>query len=456
MQSPQAGRSEEPSAARMSQERIVTLEGLMEQAVSPMNWEAALCAVERNEGAPGPDGMKARELRRHLAVHGEMTRQRLLEGRYVPGAARRKELPKPDGGTRPLSIPNVQERFVQQLLLGVLEPLFEPGFSECSYGFRRGRSAQQAVKAAQSYAQEGLTWVVDMDITKFFDRVNHDLLMHRIGVVVRDKRVLKLIGGYLRAGVIMPKGELVRSEEGTPQGGPLSPLLANIYLDALDKELEQRGLRFARYADDCNIYVASQAAAERVMASLTGWIARHLRLEVNARKSGVGRPWERKFLGFTLTVALLITVASTSMARFENKVRELWKGGQPRTSSQLREQWRNYVQGWWGYFCLAEDRRPIFRKEPWVRRHIRKCFWQRWHSATGRVRALRKLNVPRERAGIGRMSSKAWAAAKHPVMQEALSNCQLRRYGFLMPSDFDAIKRDGTNRRMRKTARPVV
>jgi group II intron reverse transcriptase/maturase len=440
----------------MSQERIVTLEGLMEQAVSPSNWEAALCAVERNEGAPGPDGMKAKELRRHLTEHGEMIRKRLLEGRYVPSAARRKDLPKPDGGTRPLSIPNVQERFVQQLLLGVLEPLFEPGFSESSYGFRRGRSAQQAVQAAQRYAQAGLTWVVDMDITKFFDRVNHDLLMHRIGAVVRDKRVLKLIGGNLRAGVIMPKGELVRSEEGTPQGGPLSPLLANIYLDALDKELEKRGLRFARYADDCNIYVGSQAAAERVMAGLTGWIARHLRLEVNASKSGVGRPWERKFLGFTLTVALLITVASTSMARFENKVRELWNGRQPLTSSQMREQWRSYVQGWWSYFRLAEDRKIVFRKEGWVRRHIRKCFWQRWHSPSGRMRALLKLDVPFERAGFGRMNCKAWSAARHPVMQEALSNRQLRRHGFLVPSDLDAITRDGTNRRMRKTARPVV
>ena len=440
----------------MSQERIVTLEGLMEQAVSPSNWEAALCAVERNEGAPGPDGMKAKELRRHLTEHGEMIRQRLLEGRYVPGAARRKDLPKPDGGTRPLSIPNVQERFVQQLLLGVLEPLFEPGFSDSSYGFRRGRSAQQAVKAAQSYAQEGLTWVVDMDITKFFDRVNHDLLMHRVGAVVRDKRVLKLIGGYLRAGVIMPKGELVRSEEGTPQGGPLSPLLANIYLDALDKELEKRGLRFARYADDCNIYVGSQAAAERVMASLTGWIARHLRLEVNASKSGVGRPWERKFLGFSLTVTLLITLAATSVARFESKVRELWNGRQSLTSTELRNQWRSYVQGWWGYFSLAEDRRPILRREGWVRRHIRKCFWQRWHSAAGRVRALRQLGIPPSRASVGKSKRGAWRIASHAVIKEALNNRQLRRHGFLVPSDLDAIKRDGANRRMRKTARPVV
>jgi group II intron reverse transcriptase/maturase len=456
MQSPQAGRSEELPEARMSQERTATLEELMEAAVNPSNWEAALCAVERNEGAPGPDGIKAKELRRHLRQHGEMIRKRLLEGRYVPSAARRKDLPKPDGGTRPLSIPNVQDRFVQLLLLGVLEPLFEPGFSDSSYGFRRGRSAQQAVQAAQSYARDGLTWVVDMDITKFFDRVNHDLLMQRIGTVVRDKRVLKLIGGYLRAGVIMPKGELVRSEEGTPQGGPLSPLLANIYLDALDKELEQRGLRFARYADDCNIYVRSKAAAKRVLASLTGWLTRKLRLEVNASKSGVGRPWERKFLGFTLTVNLLITLAATSMTRFEAKVRELWDARQPLTSVELRNQWRSYVQGWWGYFRLAEDRRPILYKERWVRRHMRKCFWQRWHSPAGRVRALSKLGLPPDRAGYGRLNAGAWRASTCPMMQEALSNRQLRAYGFFVPSDLDAIKRDGSNRRMRKTARPVV
>lgn len=456
MQSPQAGRSEELSATRMSQERIATLDSLMERAVSEWNWEVALSAVERNNGAAGPDGMTAKELRRHLAEHGEMIRRRLLEGRYVPSAARRKDLPKPDGGTRPLSIPNVQDRFVQHLLLSVLEPLFEPGFSDSSYGFRRGRSAEQAVKAAQSYAREGLTWVVDMDITKFFDRVNHDILMQRIGKVVKDKRVLKLIGAFLRAGVILPDGLMVRSEEGTPQGGPLSPLLANIYLDALDKELEKRGLRFARYADDCNIYVRSKAAADRVMTSITNWLTSKLRLEVNASKSGVGRPWERKFLGFTLTVLLLITLAATSLARFENKVRELWDGRQPLTSKQLRDQWRSYVRGWWGYFSLAENRQPIFRKERWVRRHIRKCFWQRWHSASGRVRVLRSLGVPPTRARLGRSTRGAWRIAKHAVMQEALNNRQLRNYGFLMPSDLDAIKRDGTNRRMRKTARPVV
>ena len=435
MQSRQAERRAEFPETRMNRERTAMLEELMEQAVSPENWEAALYAVERNKGAAGPDGMKADELRRHLVTHGSVIVKRLLEGSYRPGAARRRDIPKASGGTRPLSIPNVQDRFVQHLLLGVLQPLFEPRFSESSHGFRPGRSAHDAVKAAQEFAKEGYTYVVDMDITKFFDTVNHDILMHRIGVVVRDKRVLRIIGRFLRAGVVMPDGVTVRGTEGTPQGGPLSPLLANIYLDALDKELEKRGLRFSRYADDCNIHVKSQAAADRVLESLKGWIARHLRLEVSASKSGTGRPWERKFLGFTLTVTLLITIAPASLARFKDEVREKWDARQPLTSVELRDQWQRYVKGWWGYYRLAEFRRPVFDTERWIRRHIRKCFWQRWHCSKGREAALRRLGVPPDQAGMGRCSRGAWRVASHAVMHKALNNRKLRDYGFLMPSD---------------------
>jgi RNA-directed DNA polymerase len=419
----------------MNQERIAKPEELMEEVVSPRNWETALCAVERNRGASGPDGMKTSELRAHLAIHGEVIRKRLLEGRYQPAAAKRREIPKPSGGTRALSIPNVLDRFVQQLLLGALQPLFEPQFSESSYGFRPGRSAHQAVEAAKRYAQEGCTWVVDMDITKFFDRVNHDILMSALGKVVKDKRVLRIIGRMLRAGVMMENGVVVKSEEGTPQGGPLSPLLANLYLDALDKELERRGLRFARYADDCNIYVRSQAAAQRVLASISEWIARHLRLEINASKSGAGRPWERKFLGFIITAALLIGISAASLERFEERVRELWDARQALTSRELRDQWRQYVQGWWGYYRLVEARRIIVEKEKWVRRHIRKCFWQRWHSSAGREAALRGLGLPPRRAEVGRSSRGAWRMAAHAAMHEALSNRVLRRYKFIMPTD---------------------
>lgn len=423
----------------MTHERTAMLETkmdnvMMQEALLPGNWEAALRAVERNDGAPGPDGMSARELRGHLAKHGGVIKRRLLDGSYKPGAARRKEILKASGGTRPLSIPNVQDRFIQQLLLGILQPVFEPRFSASSYGFRPGRSAHDAVKAAQGFAREGYTHVVDMDITKFFDRVNHDILMHKIGIVVRDKAVLGLIGKFLRAGVVLENGLLVSGEEGTPQGGPLSPLLANIYLDALDKELEGRGLRFSRYADDCNIYVKSAAAAERVLESLTGWIARHLRLEVSEKKSGTGRPWERKFLGFIITTTLLIGIAPASLARFQDQVRQNWDARQSLKSKDLRDQWNSYVRGWWGYYRLSEERRPIFDQEGWIRRHIRKCFWLRWHGSKGRESALRRLGVSAEQAKAGRSSRGAWRMARHPAMHQALSNKTLKRYKFIMPS----------------------
>jgi RNA-directed DNA polymerase len=261
---------------------------------------------------------------------------------------RRVEIPKPSGGTGMLGIPTVQDRFIQQLLLQVLTPIFDPEFSEHSYRFRPGRSAQDAVRAAQQYAQGGKDWVVDLDITKFFDHVKHDILMGRVANAIRDKRVLQLMGKYLRRGA-MVDGLVEASVEGTPQGGPLSPLLANIYPDALDKELEKRGHSFCRYADDCNIYVGSQSAAERTLASIQGWIEKHLRLKVNAAKSGTGRVWERKFLGFRLDRGKRIGIAPESLERLKAKVREMWRGNQSCSSKQLRDAWGRYVRGWWGY-----------------------------------------------------------------------------------------------------------
>ena len=288
----EGGHNPEPHAEGMNEK--AKPENLMEQVIEPINWSTALQAVMRNKGAPGPDGMTVEDLGTHLEKHGAGIIAKLLQGRFKPSAARRKDIPKPNGDTRPLSIPNVLDRFIQQMLHQALAPMFEPNFSEASHGFRPKRSAHGAIEAAQKHSREGHTWVVDIDITKFFDRVNHDILMSRIAGKVRDKRVLKLIGQFLRAGVIMPDGLEVRSEEGTPQGGPLSPLLANIYLDALDKELARRGLRHVRYADDCNIYVSSEAAAKRVQEGISAWIAKHLRLQVNESKSGTGRVWERK------------------------------------------------------------------------------------------------------------------------------------------------------------------
>ena len=409
-------------------------EELMEQVVTQENATAAWLAVKRNAGAPGIDGMTTGQLRDHVRAHWETIRAKLLAGTYVPSPVRRVEIPKPNGGVRLLGIPTVLDRWIQQMLLQVLQAIFDPTFSAQSFGFRPGKSAHDAVRAAQNYIQAGKDWVVDMDITKFFDRVNHDILMNRIGQTIRDKRVLRLIGKYLRAGV-MVEGVVQSSEEGTPQGGPLSPLLANIYLDALDRELEERGLAFSRYADDCNIYVSSQRAAERVLASLTDWIKKQLRLEVNASKSGTGRPWERKFLGFRINPQGQIEAAPQSVERFKMKVRELWRSCQSQTSEELRGTWRAYVRGWWGYYRLAEERRNVFGLEGWIRRHIRSCFWQRWHDWRGRLRKLRQLGLSGHLLKVAHSSKGAWRIAASPSLQTALSNAVLRRYGFWMPSD---------------------
>ncbi len=412
----------------------------METVVTDENCALALAAVKRNKGAAGIDRMTTGELEKHLQTHWEKIRAKLLAGTYVPSPVRRVEIPKPNGGTRMLGIPTVQDRFIQQMLLQVLTPIFDPAFSEQSYGFRPGRKAQDAVQAAQKYAREGKDWVVDLDITKFFDHVNHDILMGRVGNVIRDKRVLGLTGKFLRRGA-MVEGVVIGSEEGTPQGGPLSPLLANIYLDALDKELDQRGHSYCRYADDCNIYVNSQAAAERTLASIRDWIEKHLRLKVNEAKSGTGRVWERKFLGFRLNRQLQIGIASESIERFKAKVRELWRSCQSLTSNELRDRWVRFIRGWWGYFQLAEDRLAIFMLEGWIRRHIRKLFWQRWHNKKGRERNLRTLGVRGPLLKVASSVRGAWRVAAALCMQKALNNAVLRSTGFLMPSDLAAMSR---------------
>lgn len=412
-------------------------EELMEEVVAQANAEAAWKAVKRNQGAPGIDGMTTEQLGDHVRKHWEAIRAKLMDGTYAPSPVRRVEIPKPQGGVRLLGIPTVMDRWIQQMLLQVLQAIFDPTFHAHSHGFRPEKSAHDAVRTAQNYVQGGKNWVVDMDITKFFDRVNHDILMRRIGQTIRDKRVLRLIGQYLRAGV-MVNGVVQESDEGTPQGGPLSPLLSNIYLDALDRELEKRALAFSRYADDCNIYVSSQRSAERVLESITAWIKEHLKLEVNATKSGAGRPWERKFLGFRINPKGAIEAAPQSVERFKDKVRELWRSCQSQTSERLRKKWQAYVRGWWGYYQLAEDRRNIFRLEGWIRRHIRCCFWQRWHHWRGRLRHLRQLGLRGYQLKVAHSSKGAWGLAAGPSLQKALNNKTLKRYGFWMPSDLAA------------------
>ena len=409
-------------------------EELMEEVVADGNVGRALQAVKRNRGAAGIDRMKTTELEGHLKRHWSKIRSKLLAGTYAVTPVKQVEIAKPNGGVRKLGIPTVQDRFIQQLLLQVLSPIFEPGFSESSWGFRPGRSAHDAVRATQGYALSGKNWVVDLDIEKFFDRVHHDILMRRISAVIRDKRVLKLIGRYLRSGILV-EGVVIRQVEGTPQGGPLSPLLANIYLDPLDRELEKRGHSFCRYADDCNVYVGSEATANRLIRTLPKWIEKHLRLRVNASKSGIGRTWERGFLGFRMTREGKIEVAPDRLERFRVRVRQLWETRQSLTSQQLRDQWQRYLKGWWNYYRLAQWRRPVFDLEGWIRRHMRKCFWLRWHNWRGRLNALVRLGIQPSHARSANCSRGAWHMARHAVVNMALKNATLRRHGFLLPSD---------------------
>lgn len=433
-ETPSATQSGEAGRARHEDERSGTTGLLMEQAVTRENAMEAFKRVRRNKGSPGIDGMPVDQLEPYLREHWAAIREQLLAGTYQPSAVRRQLIPKSSGGMRELGIPTVLDRFVQQLVLQVLQPMFDPTFSEHSHGFRPGRRAHDAVRAAQQYLQEGRHWVVDVDLEKFFDRVHHDVLMGKLENRIDDSRMLGLIRRYLIAG-IMADGVVMERHEGTPQGGPLSPLLANIYLDALDRELEQRGLAFSRYADDCNIYVSSERAAQRVLAGITEWIKKHLRLEVNATKSGTGRPWERKFLGFRINPQGKIEAAPQSVERFKMKVRELWRSCQSRTSVELRDNWRAYVRGWWGYYRLAEERRNVFGLEGWIRRHMRSCFWQRWDNWRGRLRNLRRLGLSGRLLKVAHSSKGAWRIAASPSLQAALSNAVLRRHGLWMPSD---------------------
>jgi len=412
-------------------------EGLMEEMLEPENLRAAWRAVKANRGAAGMDGIGIDAFTGHIRAHWEKVRRKVLDGRYKPAAVKRVYIPKGSRGRRPLGIPTVLDRLLQQAMLQVLQPRFEPLFSEHSYGFRPGRSAHDAVRAAQAFMAEGKDWVVDIDLKSFFDEVNHDILMHRVARVVRDKRMLRLIGRYLRAGVY-EDGKVRATTRGVPQGGPLSPLLANIYLDGLDRELESRGLSFCRYADDCNIYVGSRKAAERVFASVMAWIERHLKVPVNRDKSDSGRPWDRQFLGYQPTEDGELRPAPKSLERLKNQVRRRFSGLTSQTSKQLCDTWLEYIRGWCNYYALANERYWRADISRWIRRHIRKCFWLRWHCAKGRKRMLLKLGVSHRQLRRCPLHGASWPMARHPAMHTALNNRTLNAYGLLVPSDFAA------------------
>lgn len=373
---------------------------LMDAVVERENMMAALRRVKANKGAPGVDGMTVGELEAHLRTHWLRIKAELLEGRYEPAPVRKVEILKPGGkGMRQLGFPTVLDRLIQQALHQVMQPLFDPEFSKWSFGFRSKRSAHDAVQQARVHVSSGRRWVVDLDLEKFFDRVNHDILMSRVARRVTDKRVLRLIRGYLKAGIL--EGGLVSQRvEGTPQGGPLSPLLSNILLDDLDKELEKRGHSFCRYADDCNIYVQTRRAGERVLASVTRFLHDRLKLRVNAEKSAVARPWERKFLGYSMTVHYQprLKAAPQSVERFKAKLRVLFRHGRGRNLRRFIAELAPVLRGWMNYFRHAEVKGIFEELDGWIRRKLRCLLWRQWKHSKARAKNLMKRGLDEERA----------------------------------------------------------
>ena len=375
-------------------------QALLEQIVAPENMKRAWKQVKRNKGAPGVDGRTIDETAQLLREYWDEIKERLLNGTYMPHPVLRVEIPKPDGGVRKLGVPRVLDRLIQQAVCQVLSPLFEPDFSNSSYGFRPGRSAHDAVLKAQDYQQEGKRWVVDMDLKAFFDEVDHDILMGRVRRKVKDHRVNRLINLYLKAGVLPDAGEEA-PEKGTPQGGPLSPLLSNILLDDLDKELERRGHLFCRYADDCNIYVGSRRAGERVLESVSRYVEGKLKLKVNVAKSGVGRPWERIFLGYSFTIHRhpKIRVPAKSVQRFRQNLKELFRMGRGCNLRRfIKETLNPVLQGWINYFRLSETKGFAEELDGWIRRRLRLILWRQWKQWRTRRKRMIACGLDEQRA----------------------------------------------------------
>jgi RNA-directed DNA polymerase len=394
-----SGEGSETLAAKCGNESPANHEQLMEEVCERENCLQAFKRVKSNKGSPGIDGMTVGELSGYLLEHWPAIREQLLAGTYKPQPVKRVEIPKPDGGVRKLGIPTVLDRMVQQAVMQVLQRRWDAEFSVHSHGFRPGRSAHQAVAEAQKYIAEGRRWVVDLDLEKFFDRVNHDKLMAAVGRRIADKRMLKLIRAFLTAGV-MENGLVGPVDEGTPQGGPLSPLLSNLVLDELDRELERRKHCFVRYADDCNIYVRSQRAGERVKRSITGFIQRRLKLKVNEQKSAVARPAERKFLGFSISNARepKRRIAAKALVRFKRKVRELTQRTRGISIEQMTKQLSGYLRGWKSYFGFCETPSVLETLDQWIRRRLRSVIWKQWKRGTLRFAELCALGVSKNLA----------------------------------------------------------
>ena len=425
------GEGGEALRAKRETENPAGSQRMMEEVCERENRREALKRVRTNQGRPGVDGMTVDELPGYLEQHWPAIREQLLNGTYAPQPVKRVEIPKPDGGMRKLGIPTVLDRLVQQMVQQILQKQWDPTFSEHSYGFRPGRSAQQAVARAQQYIAEGYGWVVDFDLEKFFDRVNHDKLMGAIAKRVEDKRLLNLIRAFLNAGV-MEGGLVSPSVEGTPQGGPLSPLLSNLVLDELDRELERRGHRFVRYADDSNIYVRSERAGQRVMESVKRFITEKLKLKVNESKSAVAKPQERKFLGFSFTAGkeLKRKIAPQAINRFKERVREITAQGKGNSMKKVIEELAQYLRGWRGYFGFCETPSVLRALESWIRRRVRCAFWRQWKTGRQRYAELVQRGVSGEAAAKTASSRRGpWRVSQSPALDQALSNAYLASLG---------------------------
>src|SRR5438034_5358478 len=420
----------EPIVAKPAPESSAGTEQLMEEVCNRENLVRAWKRVRQNKGGPGVDGMTIDDAKDYLREHWPSIRSQLLAGTYQPPPVKRVEIPKPDGGVRKLGVPCVVDRLIQQALLQVLQEQWDPTFSEHSYGFRPGHSAHQAVAQAQRYVAAGYSVVVDLDLEKFFDRVNHDSLMARVAARATDKRVLKLIRAFLKSGV-MEDGLVSPVEEGTPQGGPLSPLLSNLVLDDLDKELTRRGLRFCRYADDCNIYVRSRRAGERIKTSVSRFLTQKLKLKVNETKSAVGRPEERKFLGFSISNdGSERRIAPKALDKFKGRVRELTRRTRGTSLPQVVEGLRPYLIGWRSYFGFCQTPRVLTNLEAWIRRRLRMYLWRQWQNGHHHFKELRRRGVTKFQAAVAAGSPTGfWRMSRHVSVQKALRNHEFRALG---------------------------
>lgn len=424
--------------ASQTAERLGANARLMEMILERRNMCRALKQIRANKGAPGIDKINVKQIGGYLRRHWAEIKAALLNGNYKPLPARRKEIDKPDGGIRLLGIPTVLDRIIQQAIAQIVEQIWDPIFSEFSYGFRPGRSAHDAVRQSKQYLLDGHTHVVDMDLSKFFDRVNHDRLMSRLACKIKDKRVLKLIRRYLNAGTMI-NAVVTYADEGTPQGSPLSPLLSNIVLDELDKELEARGHKFVRYADDFRIYCKSLKAAERVNLSVTRFLTVRLRLKVNEEKSAVSRPWLRKFLGFTfihMCGQSKIRIHAKTIKRFKQRVRELTNRNCGKSLDQVVKELNMYLRGWWNYFRLTEARYVLKALKTWITRRLRCLVWKQWKIPRTKVRNLKKLGIDHEHAmTCGNARKKYWRMSKVKWVVFALSEHYFINKGLYLPGN---------------------